>query len=273
MAKILVFGATGQVGGFLLPRLLATGHEVWAVSRRAQADGVTGLHWLCGDLENGVPPVPPVDAIVSLGPLDRFAAWFDAQADGSRVTRVVALGSMSASTKRDAPDATERALAAVLLAAEQRLIGAARRSGCACCVLRPTLIYGGAGSSLARFARFARRTRLFPWAPGARGLRQPVHADDLALACANLIDRSDGIDDIINIGGGERLTHARMLQCIRRRMEVFSVPVPLPLAMLRLAAALTGRGRGVVSRLGEDLVVDNVLAEQALAIRPRRFEP
>ena len=91
---VLVFGASSQIGHFLLPRLAARGESVVAVSRSAHAD-TPGVRWVEGHLPDGVPALPTVDAMVSFGPLLPFARWLAATAPAN-APRIVATSSMSA---------------------------------------------------------------------------------------------------------------------------------------------------------------------------------
>src|SRR5690348_10322642 len=106
---VAVFGASGQIGHFLLPRLRARGEPVIAVSRRSHADG-EGVYWLEGGLPDGVPALPPVSAIVSFGPLQPFARWLAAAAPPN-APRIIATSSMSAQSKADSPVSAEREIA------------------------------------------------------------------------------------------------------------------------------------------------------------------
>lgn len=280
MTTLLVLGATGQIGHFLVP-MLVTEHRVLAVSRQASASGVAdapiarasslpGIDWIHGDLDRALPPLEEVDAIFSLGPLDRFAAWFARERPRTRA--VIALSSMSALTKRDSPDAGERALAWRLCDSERLLIDAATLRGMPCTVLRPTLVYGaGLDRSLTPLARRARKLRVFPLLPGATGLRQPVHAADVAQACFAAWQRPGNGPRTLELGGGERLAYAQMLARVRAGLGFFTLPVPLPLAPL---VHLAPRGyAGVFARLREDLVADNTALIHELGVRPRAFAP
>lgn len=277
MKSVLVFGASGAIGRFLLPRLVRTGWSVTAVSRFPQA-AQDGIDWRVGDLERAAPAPSGFDAIASCGPLDAFARWFE-QAPVGRYARVVAFGSQSIDSKRESPDAGERALVARLADAEQRLFAAAQARGCACTVLRPTLVYGaGIDRSLTPLARNATRWRVFPRVPGAYGLRQPVHADDLAAACAHwLADGGTGAR-VYALGGGERLAFAAMLERVRLSLPVrcVSLPVPLPLVQALASAA---RALGIaatpaaIARLREDLVADDAPAREQFGWNPRPFRP
>ncbi|HVH35487.1 MAG TPA: NAD-dependent epimerase/dehydratase family protein [Tahibacter sp.] len=270
MSEILVVGASGAVGRFLLPRLRATGAGLVALSRQAQAD-VPGLRWLRGGLDAQLTS-PPVDTIVCIGPLDLFADWL-AGAATPALRRVVALSSMSADSKRESQDPAERALAARLAAAEQRLAQRCDDAGVAWTVIRPTLIYGaGMDRSLSPVVRWALRTRLFPVIAGATGVRQPVHADDVAAACvAALTGAAAG--RVVPLGGGERLSYAQMLARVRAGLGRSTFPLPLPIGFLRLVTRVTGRGGGMVQRLKQDLVADNASAQSLLGLHPRDFRP
>lgn len=277
MPSVLVFGASGAIGRFLLPRLAAMDHAVTAVSRRPQSSGIH-VQWLVGDLERDVPATVAFDAIASCGPLDAFARWFARTPLAGR-PRVVAFGSLSIHSKRDSPDAAERALAARLHEAEQRLFAAADERGCACTVLRPTLVYGaGVDRSLTPLARHALRWRVFPRIAGAHGLRQPVHADDLAGACAHLLAQRTAGARIHALGGGERLGFDAMLERVRQSLPARCLPLPVPLAMVRMLAGLARAGgiaasAAAVARLREDLVADDAPARAEFGWDPRPFRP
>lgn len=269
-ASAFVIGGSGAVGRFLLPRLTAANRAVVALSRY-ERPAIDGVVWQRGGLDAFF-AAPAVDAIVCVGPLDHFVDWLASPA-APAPRRIVALSSMSADSKRESLDVAERALAARLVDAEQRLMDYAARRGIAAIVLRPTLIYGaGVDRSLTPIVQFARRTRLFPLIPGAGGLRQPVHADDVAAACvAALSDTAAG--RVLPLGGGERLSFARMLVRVREGLGLRTVPVPLAINLLRGVSRVTGRGGGMLQRLTHDLVADNTLAGELLGVAPRAFRP
>ena len=280
MRSNLVLGATGAVGQFLLPLLLARDERVIGVSRNAPPaadDG--GVEWLHGDLFGAMPPLPAVDVVYSLGPLDAFADWF-VRAFAARVgvperaapLRVIALSSMSAESKQASIDAAERELAARLAAAEQRLFACAREHAIDCTIFRPTLIYGGGrDASIAPLARFAQRWHVLPIPRGASGLRQPVHAADLAAACLAARDVRATFGNTYALGGGERLRFDAMFARIAHASRAVALPIPLALAR---AGARLARGRigdGALARMTTDLVADNAPAARDFSYAPRVF--
>ena len=280
MPRALVIGGSGQIGRYLVPQLLASAHAVLAVSRIPRSTRHAGLHWLQGDVFATLPALPELDMIFSLGPLDGFAAWL-ARTRLAGKPRIVAFGSMSASSKRDSPDPGERALAQSLRQGEQALAAAAACADLPWTLLRPTLIYGaGLDRSLTPLARRAARWHVFPLLPAARGLRQPVHAEDLATLCRAAISRDAAVGRSFDLGGGERLAFATMLERIRQSLPGWTLPAPVPLPALRLALRLAGGsgiwrglGPGMVARLGMDLLADDGPARQHLDWSPRPFHP
>ena len=268
---VLVIGASSQIGRFLLPRLVASGEPVLALSRnpRAACDGVT---WLHGTLPDRVPSLPPLSAIISFGPLPGLAEWL-AQLSLRDAPRVIATSSMSADSKRDSSVPGERDISRQLREGEAALAAACERHGSGWTVLRPTLVYGaGLDKSLTPIARRAMRLRLFPL-PSGRGLRQPVHADDVAQAALAALECPAAVGRVLPMGGGERLPAAEMFARVRRSLPRTTVPLPLPAWLLRLTQRALPRLRGPLSRLDSDLIADNGELQRLLGIHPRPFHP
>jgi nucleoside-diphosphate-sugar epimerase len=268
---LLVFGLSGQLGDALRCRGLPS--PVLALSRRVPAfaaceDGIT---WHSGSLDTFDEP-QPFEAVLSLGPLDAFAR---AVAAGRvRTARIVAFGSTSVHVKSGSPDPAERAVAARLAEAETALFAACRSRGTRCLVLRPTLVWGmGRDTTVSRVVGLARRWPLLPLPLGAPGLRQPVHALDLADVARTALERDGLPDGGFDLPGGERLAFGAMLRrsvaAGAPRCRVLPVAWPLVAAAGRAHPAL----RGWASRLAADLVFEDQAAREALGWRPRGFAP
>lgn len=278
MTRWLVFGLSGQVGAALRALHLPADAELCAPTRTQQADA-PGLRWLAGSLQQ--PPALDVafDAVVSLGPLDAFSHWF--QASALAPARVVALGSTSVHGKRDSPDPRERALVATLQRAEAGLARACAERGCALTLLRPTLIYGlGRDRNLSRIVALARRWRWLPLPWSAGGLRQPVHASDVAAAVLAALPPGRACPGVFDLPGGETLPFDQMLvrtlAAAAPGARLVRVPGPLFRAGvrgLRLAGRLGDAGEGVLARLDRDLAYDLAPVKMALGYAPRGFQP
>jgi len=264
MSTILVFGVSGAIGRFALP-LLAPDHRVLPVSRTPRPD------WTTADLNDPAATLPNAEIALSLGPLDAFAAWLE-RTPTPALRRIVAMSSMSAQTKQDSPDPAERELAARLRDAEARVHATAAARGCAWTIFRPTLIYGaGTDRTLAPIARLARRWRVLPVPYGASGLRQPVHAADLAAACHAVISRPATFGRTYEIGGGERLRFDTMIRRVREAIPGFVLPLPIPPTALRLLAYPARIPPGALARLRTNLIAVNADAIRDFDYSPRPF--
>ena len=268
---VLVFGGSGQIGHYLLPMLAARDEAVAALSRSPRSP-LSGVSWLMGQLPDRVPVLDGISAIFSFGPLQLFTDWL-AGAQLPHAPRVIATSSMSAQTKLDSEVPAEREIARILRDSENALAAACTRHGSDWTVLRPTLIYGaGLDENLTPIARRAMRTRVFPL-PAGCGMRQPVHAQDLALAALAALDTPAAAMKILSIGGGERLPVGEMFARVRRSLPVDTLPMPIPAWLLRLARRGVGRLRGPLSRLEADLIADNTEVTRLLGVNPRAFRP
>lgn len=267
---VLVAGASSQIGWFLLPELARSGASVLALSRLRQPQ-VAGVTWIAGALP--APPAPAGDAgsICCFAPLDALAAWLNS-GGAPAAERVVATSSMSAESKQVSPVAAERALSQRLRDGEAALARVCDRRGIAWTVLRPTLIYGAARDrSLTPLARRATRWRVFGL-PAGSGLRQPVHAADVATAVLHALDGA-AAGHVIPIGGGERLPAQAMFARVRASLPVRTLAVPIPAPLVRMGSRLLPPLRGPLTRLQQDLVADNGELERLLRVHPRGFAP
>lgn len=269
--SVVVTGASSQIGHFLIQRLLARREAVWAISRRARRSTREGLHWWQAELP-ALPSLQPTGAraLVSFGPLEGLAQWLSTL-DEAPVARIVATGSMSIVSKRGSADPAEQDIVRRLQAGEQGMARECDRLGIGWTVLRPTLVYGaGLDKSLTPIARRARRWHVFPL-PAAGGLRQPVHADDIAHAAVAALDEPRSAGRVLQIGGGERLPYRQMFERVRASLETPTLPLPVPRVALRALARWVPAAAGPVSRLEQDLIADNSELEQLLGVRPRAF--
>lgn len=285
-ADYLVLGASGAIGIWVLPALLSRpGTRVVAVSRHAPVALHPGLSWVRHDLYAASRTATgALDArhVISAGPLDGLAALAE-HAPWRAGTRVAALSSMSLLTKGDSPDPVERASIARLGDAERRLRALARSRHWHLSLLRPTLVWGsGLDRSLTPLVSLARRWGVLPLPSGARGLRQPVHASDLAaaLVAATETPAALGATMTLAMPGGEVLPFDRMLaRCLAvaapnaRLLRVPDLPARALGALMR---HLPGRSRTLAVQLARaraDLHVEGPSGWAELGLSPRAFDP
>ncbi len=276
--RALVFGASGQIGRFLLPELVAHGVEVEAVSRDAQP-AQPGVTWRRFDLYINGDAAQRPDVVFSTGPLDGLLAWLSRTRH--RPARIVAFSSTSAATKLDSPDPAERELAAHLQRSEQALAAHCDARDIGWTILRPTLVYGcGMDANLSRIATLARRWRIVPLPRDATGLRQPVHAHDLAVCAWVASNTGRSLRRRYDLCGGETLSY---LEMVRRTVACLTPPgrvLALSPWLFRGLAGLATRlrvvsdfGPGMLERMRQDLVFSASDAERDLGWSPRPFRP
>ncbi len=276
MNKLLIFGLSGQVGDALLPLLRDSQYQVTAISRQKNVNE-QNIVWQQAEFSNFKSSEEYYDAIISLGPLDAFSNWL--LSSNIKTQKIIALSSTSIITKKNSPDPNERKLAQVLHESEQRLVQHAEKAVRNLIILRPTLIYGmGRDQSLSRWLRIAKRYKFVLLPKNAAGLRQPVHAADVAYAVIKAMElhRSDRL--ILNLPGGETLGFDQMLlralQKDSPKTPVLRIPDFLFQLLLRFAVfsgQANGLGAGFFARLSEDWVFDPIPARMTLDYRPRPF--
>lgn len=278
-SALVILGGTSLICAYLMARL-GGGEMPVHVAARRHIELPNGFHALPFDPVQ--PPgwnIPEGATLISLLPLPVLVSMLP-RCRG--VTTVVALGSTSRFSKAASPDAADRQSAATLASAERELADWCLGAGTRFTLLRPTLVYDLRNDrNLARMARFIGRYRLLPLARPANGLRQPIHADDVAKAILAAIDNEAAFDHAFNIGGGERLTYRAMAERVFLRLGIRPRFLMLPTGLLRTAfsvAETTGVlresafGSSVFHRMNEDLVFDDSAGLKVLRYDPRPFD-
>jgi nucleoside-diphosphate-sugar epimerase len=278
MKKILIFGLSGQVGDALLPLLQAMPHQITAVSRQVQTNE-KNIAWQQASFDDLQASEEPFDAVISLGPLDKFSDWL--QSSKIHMQKIVALSSTSIVTKSHSIDPNEQALAALLIASENKLRDYANAKSTDVILLRPTLIYGnGRDRSISRWLAIAKRFNCMVLPKYAAGLRQPVHVNDVASAVMSALLLEGTANLTFDLPGGEIVPFDQMLlrtlQVHLPQAKALRVANPVFAVLLKIAATLgliSGVGPGFFARLQHDLVFDPGPAEQVLGYRPKAFSP
>ena len=276
---IVVTGASSAVAGFLLAQLKSAGTSTFAISRQARpAQGTT---WIRADIATDEigRRIASACALVHATPITLLPALLKREADAGWLRRVVALSSTSVVTKLDSSDRRDRALAARLAEAEQDSWRLCEAAGIPLTILRPTLIYGGSPpGGLGQVRRLGWSIGVFPLVGKACGLRQPVHAEDVATACLQAL-RSDATPGrSYAIPGGETLTYremiSRVLAADGHGTRLVTVPPFAARAAVRLLGflpAFAGLSPAVADRMNQDLVFDSTDAARDFGYRPRGF--
>lgn len=276
---ILVTGATGQVGLCVIRRMLASGASVLALTRgTAIPYAHERLQWIQGDLQDPDFTLGDyaVDVVVHCASLWYAPATIPILARAG-VKRIIAFGSTSVFTKALSENAYEKDVVERLKKAEMELAAKSEVHGIQWTLLRPTLIYGlGLDANITSLAKSIDALRFFPVYPPAFGRRQPVHADDLAIAVMQALSTGKTVNKAYNLAGKDILTYREMLERIFHvcKIKPWIIPTTLLPFILDVVGLLRGKPHmngEIARRMNEDLVFFHDEATQDFDYRPRGF--
>jgi hypothetical protein len=289
---IMLFGASTPSGAAFLEA--AIGRDVTVVGRQCPL-GWPQEQFLPCDLTDITAPPPTLNGVlVSFAPLWHLAPFvaylvsqrLDAGPQKPHgLTGVVACSSSSVVTKRFAANNFDRALVRRLEQAEGALEQACQIAAIPCRILRPTLIYGQAGGygdrNLSVLINAMGRLPVLP-IPSRTGLRQPIHAKQLAGVALLLADHPEAAPSRLNLGGDECLSYGTMLRRLQAAAQALNPRdpagrchlLPLPMRLFHLLAApllpLAPKHFEAVLRIEADLA-GFTPAHSLLATEPQPF--
>ena len=276
--EVGVIGATSLVGDWLLPMLTQSGWRVTAYSRRMAGQAVKGVEWR--QLSSFQRTKKDLPYWICLAPIWVLSANFTLL-ESHGVRRIVVLSSTSRFTKEDSSDPQEQAVAQRLAETELCVQAWAEKNGVKWVILRPTMIYDlERDKNIIEIARFIRRFGFFPLLGEAGGLRQPVHAQDVASACMAALKSIGSDNRAYNLSGGEILSYREMVTRGFTALGLQARFLPVPLSAFRVAVALLRclpRYRqwsaAMAQRMNKDMVFDHGEAVRDLGFSPRPFRP
>lgn len=279
--SVIVTGASGQIGYFLLVRLASADNRVTAVARvRPRWARDRSVNWRLVDLQAGWPRDLQGDTLIHAAPLDLLSNLMH-EAAQCGVRRLVAFSSTSATVKADSNDPKERLQAGRLRESEKNVVEQCRRAGIDWTIFRPTLIYGaGLDTNISALAAFIRSFGFVPLSGAAQGLRQPVHADDLASACLAALGCPAAYRRSYALGGETRLPYRQMIEqvfhALGSRPRIIRIPAAFARAGLKGLAWLPRYRQlspALIDRLERDQLVDFSPASADFGFAPRPFQP
>ncbi|WP_205472638.1 NAD(P)H-binding protein [Nocardioides sp. SYSU D00038] len=243
---VLVTGATGFVGGRLVPALVDAGHRVRAMTRRPeQYDGpgepVGGDVSDPGSLAGALDGVDVAVYLVhSLGDDDfermdaEAARGFGLAAAAAGVGQIVYLGGLGSDDDELSPHLRSRREV-------ERLLGEA---GVPVTVLRAAIVVGKDGISWELTRQLVKNLPAMVVPKWAETLTQPIALDDVIRYLAGVIGNDAAKGRVFDIGGPDRLSYLEMLQqasevMTGHRVPIVTVPVLTPKLSSRWIAFVT----------------------------------
>ena len=283
--RILVSGASSIIGKSLIQRLQETGCSVIQLSRLSDDDdnrcqwdfstqSVSDTSLPKNIQDNGV-----VEAFVHCAP-----AWLlpshlpDLVNIG--VHRIIVFSSTSIEGKSNSNSQHDQGIVQLLKAAENEAWQHVQSEAINLSVFRPTMIYGyGYGENLAFIASMIQRFGFFPVVTGAKGLRKPVHADDLANAVCLALFNQDSFGKTYNLSGLEEFSYEQMIQrlfhALGKKPRVVRLPLPVYRFLIKLVVKFMKIpiNPSMADRMREDLNFDSDAAVRDFAYAPGKFLP
>jgi nucleoside-diphosphate-sugar epimerase len=274
--RILVTGATGFTGSYVVPLLLQQQAQICCLVRESSDTSVLPaerIEFVYGDLNNPVvveQALQEIDVLVHIASLGSgHAREIVNAAVGARVQRAIFVSTTAIFTSLDAPSKSVR------LAAEANI----RRSGLAYTILRPTMIYGSIRDrNMCRLIRYLKRWPVIPIFGSGEYLQQPVYVEDVAAAVLQAISTDGTIGQAYNIPGATALTYNQVIDTIGKLLggPVWKIHVPMaPIvtglrAVERLAFPLPIKAEQI-QRMNEDKAFSWEESKRDFGYQPHSF--
>jgi uncharacterized protein YbjT (DUF2867 family) len=245
--EVLVTGATGFVGGHLIPALLDHGHDVIAMTRDPDSyDPPAGVDVVAGDVLDPDLSLPSVDVayylIHSMGGAGgdfkeqdkRAAENFRHAVDDAGIERVIYLGGLGNEKEGLSKHLQSRREVEYVLGE-----GSAQLT-----TLRAAIIIGAGSASFQIIRQLAARLPVMVTPSWVRTECQPIDIDDVITYLVGVIHDPETAGKTYEIGGPDVLTYQEILtetaQLLHGRRPLI-IPVPV------LSPGLSARWLGIVT--------------------------
>jgi len=267
-----LLGATSLVGICLQRQLIEDGWNITAFSRKPIIDNTTQVTWQKLPSYNQKTHIDKkIGFWICLAPIWVLPEYFNLLLTYG-IKRIVLLSSTSRIAKRNSTDVYEQNIVQQLTKGENQVSAWATANHIEWIILRPTLIYGlGQDKNITEITRFITRFHFFPIFGKAAGLRQPIHAKDVATACLLALKTLNIKNRTYNLSGGEILTYREMIRRIFIALDKKPLLITIPLWSFKLAVSFLrffpryrNWSSAMAERMNQDMIFDSSELQQQL---------
>lgn len=280
---VLLTGATGYVGGRLLPLLEARGCRVRCLTRHPEAlrpRAAAGTEVVAGDVSVPATLAPALEGVAaayylvhSMGARGHFATAdraaaqaFGAASRAAGVRRIVYLGGLG-----DEAGLSEH------LASRQEVGRVLAASGVPVIEFRASIIIGSGSFSFEMVRALSERLPVMVTPRWVRTPAQPIAIEDVLAYLLAALDAPEDAQGVFEIGGADRTSYLGLLQEYSRQRGLRCLMIPVPFLTptlsslwLRLVTPLYAPvGRALIEGVRNETVVRDDRALRAFAVKPR----
>lgn len=284
---VLLTGASGYVGGRLLPLLERQGYRVRCLTRRpASLAGQVGprTEVVGGDvldpasLDTALQSVHTAYYMVhSMGEgrdfeaLDRQAAEnFAAACTRQSVRRIIYLGGLGNPDHHLSKHLRSR----------QEIGNILRTSAASVIEFRASIIIGSGSLSFEMIRALVERLPIMICPRWVQVLAQPIAIEDVLAYLSEAASLPDEVQQIFEIGGPDQMSYGEIMHMYARQRGLTRWMIPVPLLTPYLSSLWLGLVTPLYARVGRKLVdslrnptlVSNNLADRFFSVRPRSAE-
>jgi len=281
--NILIFGAHSDIGVYLIPLLNKLGFSTYCFTRQPLSHKENShIIWLRNS-DFGRPSslegveIPTVISLMPIWELSKHRNILES----IQAAKLIAFSSTSITSKARSSSARERHVSELLQQGESWIQNEFINDSRSALILRPTMIYGGKYNlNINRIIRIVKLLRFFLLIGHGTGLRQPVHAEDLAKLCCQCLENQNSGNRTFIVAGGEILQYRNMIERIFESVgistRIISVPIFLAkpiLSVLKCFPSHRDITLEMLKRIDQNLCYNHQEAINELGWSPRGFQP